>query len=426
MQVFKFGGASISTVERCIALKNILQQQPPGPLMIVMSAMGKTTNALEKVAEAWYHHRQAEALQLFEQVKQQHITLAKYLLVTEYNACTQRMLDFFTEAEWLLHDRPTHSYDYYYDQIVCLGEMLSTTILSHYLTQEGLPTQWIDVRDLLRTDSNFRDATVNWEETTQLVHQSLAPALHQGHWVLTQGFVGSTTDNESTTLGREGSDYTAAIFAHILEATSLTIWKDVPSVMNADPRLLPDAQPLPRLSYAEVLEMAYYGAQVIHPKTIKPLYQKGIPLYVKCFLDTSLPGTIITSQAVPQLPPIYVVKPNQTLMQFTSRQCSFIGEHAIGQILQLLEAEGIKPNLSQNGAVAYTAIAAGHRPHKLQHIALQAEQWVDVSLLPGLELLTVRHYTHAAIERQLMGRSPLLVQQTPDTWQAVVHPKTQG
>ena len=212
---------------------------------------------------------QAESLQLFDVIKQQHLTTAKYLLVTHYNACVARLNDFFTEVEWLLHDKPSKQYDYYYDQVVCVGEMLSTCIVSHYLQEVGINNRWIDVRDVIRTDDNFRDATIDWDVTQGKTTELVLPSFNESNIIITQGFVGSTDENESTTLGREGSDFTAAIFANLLNAESLTIWKDVAGVMNADPKIFTDAQLISELSFAEVIEMAYYGAQVIHPKTIK-------------------------------------------------------------------------------------------------------------------------------------------------------------
>ena len=285
MRVFKFGGASVSNVDRIKQVAEILKQEANDELLIVISAMGKTTNALEKVAENFYSGKKEDALQLFNQVKQQHLTISKYLLVKEWLSCEQLLNNFFTEIEWLLHDKPVREYDYYYDQIVCVGEMLSTAIISAYLNESGIFNKWIDVRDIIRTDDNFRDANIDWAFTNQQVQQLLLPLYQKTKIVITQGFVGATDENESTTLGREGSDYTAAVFANIMGAGSLTIWKDVEGVMNADPKEFPEARLIPELNYVEVIEMAYYGAQVIHPKTIKPLQNKGIPLYVKSFLD---------------------------------------------------------------------------------------------------------------------------------------------
>ncbi|HMR92943.1 MAG TPA: aspartate kinase [Chitinophagaceae bacterium] len=420
MRVFKFGGASVSSVERIQQVAAILQREEEGKLLIVISAMGKTTNALEKVADAFFHNKKEEALQLFQQIKQQHLTTAKYLLVTGYLACEQQLSDFFTEVEWLLHDQPVREYDYYYDQVVCCGELLSTAIVSHYLNECGIRNAWLDVRDIIRTDDTFRDAIVDWDYTRQKTNELAGAAFSKTNFVLTQGFIGATDENESTTLGREGSDYSAAVFANLLDAESQTIWKDVESVMNADPRQFAHAVPLHELSYAEVIEMAYYGAQVIHPKTIKPLQNKGIPLLVKCFLDPQLPGTIIHNRQVKNLPPVIVLKENQVLVEMKSRDFSFIGDHHIRHIYQLLEDLKIKPNLTQNGAISLLCVLDDFSD-RAEKLATEASAFVDVQVLKGLSLLTIRHYTEE-IFQQLAGKEKkiLLRQQTPDTVQVLL------
>ncbi|HXB91865.1 MAG TPA: hypothetical protein VNU72_06235, partial [Puia sp.] len=216
MNIFKFGGASVNSVERIQRLVSILRSYSQEKLLVVVSAMGKTTNALEKVAEAFYIGHREEALRLFGQVKDNHLTTAKYLLVQNYLAAEAQLRDFFTEAEWLLHDKPVRDYDYYYDQIVCVGELLSTSIISAYLAESGIDNQWIDVRDIVRTDDNFRDAGIDWSFTGQKVQEEILPLFNEGNMIVTQGFIGATSVNESTTLGREGSDYTAAVFANLL------------------------------------------------------------------------------------------------------------------------------------------------------------------------------------------------------------------
>lgn len=419
MKVFKFGGASVNSVERIRNLAAILQHYPAEKLLVVISAMGKTTNALEKVTEAFYAGKKEEALQLFEQVKQQHLSTAKYLLVTHYLACEARLRDFFTEVEWLLHDKPVRDYDYYYDQVVCAGELLSTAIVSAYLNEAGISNQWIDVRDIFRTDDDFRDANIDWAFTQTAVSNVVVPALQQHRVVLTQGFIGATDENESTTLGREGSDYTAAVFANMLDAESQTIWKDVESVMNADPKKFPEAQPIPELNYNEVIEMAYYGAQVIHPKTIKPLQNKGIPLYVKCFLDPSLPGTVIHNKPIHNLPPVIVLKEKQVMLKLTSKDFSFVGEHHVGQLYNQFEKLHLKPNLTQNGAISFVCVLDDWA-EKVEKLAFEASAIFDVEVMKGLSLLTVRHYTKEVFENLTEAKTILLRQQTPETIQLLL------
>jgi aspartate kinase len=419
MKVFKFGGASVNSIDRIKNVGAILEQYEGQKLLVVISAMGKTTNALEKVVEAFYANKKAEALQLFDQVKQQHLSTAKYLLVTHYLACEEQLKTFFTEVEWLLHDKPVRGFDYYYDQVVCVGELLSTTIVSFFLNETGINNQWVDVRDIFRTDDNFRDANIDWAYTQQKVTTEILPVIQSAGMVLTQGFIGSTDENESTTLGREGSDYTAAIFANMLDAESQTIWKDVEGVMNADPKLYKEAQLISELNYNEVIEMAYYGAQVIHPKTIKPLENKQIPFYVKCFLDASLPGTVIKKQAVKNLPPIIVFKENQVMIQMKSKDFSFVGEKPVGQLYHLFEDLNLKPNLTQNGAITFTCVL-DDRPEKIEKLALEASAVFDVEVVRGLTMLTIRHYNKEVFEKLTAGKNILLRQQTPDTIQLLL------
>ena len=416
MQVFKFGGASINSVERIKNVVNITMAEPERPVLLVVSAMGKTTNALEKVTGAFFEGRNEDALLLFEQIKQQHINIAKYLLVKEHHAFMAALSDISTEAEWMLHDKAVQPFDYYYDQVVCIGELFSTVLLTHVFREMGFPAQWIDIRDVLKTDNNFRDAGIVWEQTAQLTQSILKPMLYPGNIVITQGFIGCTDENESTTLGREGSDYTAAIFASLLGAEKVTIWKDVDAVLNADPRLFPDASPLPYLSYDEVVEMAYYGAQVIHPKTMKPLYNAKIPLQVKSFLNPSLPGTLINAKKQPGMPPILIKKEKQVLMTFHTKDFSFVGEEPIRQWYTLLQELHMRPNLIQNGAVQLMAVFDEHA-EKTSMLAAAAEAIFDVTVQPNLTLFTIRHYTREAMEIHQANRQAILLQQTRDTVQ---------
>lgn len=421
MKVFKFGGASVNSIERVKKLGEILRRLPDEKILVVISAMGKTTNALEKVVEAFYAGKNEEALQLSETIKQRHITIAKHLLVTHYNEAFQKLSAFFTEAEWLLHDKPVRrNYDYYYDQLVCIGELLSTTIISAYLNESGINNHWVDVRDIFRTDDNFRDANIDWEYSLQKVNSEIRPLFNATPIIITQGFIGATDENESTTLGREGSDYSAAVFANMLNAESLTIWKDVEAVMSADPKQFPDAEQIHELNYTEVIEMAYYGAQVIHPKTIKPLENKQIPLYVKCFLQPELSGTEIKLQPLKNLPPIIVLKENQVLMQMKSKDFSFVGERSVGQLYHIFEELNIKPNLIQNGAITFLCVL-DDRPDKMKKLVLEASVFFDVQVLKGLTLLTIRHFNAAIFEKLTKEKTILLRQETPETIQVLMY-----
>lgn len=416
MKLFKFGGASVNNVERIHNLKTIVEGYKNEPLVIIVSAMGKTTNGLEKVADAFFAGRKEDALQLFEISKQQHLTIAKYLLIKEYNPCYSQLNDFFTEVEWLLHDKPVRTYDYYYDQIVCAGELFSTCIISYFLKQEGIQNNWIDVRDLIRTDNNFRDAAIDWEYSSVKIKEAIQNT--DCHITITQGFIGATYDNESTTLGREGSDYTAAVFANILDAQSVTIWKDVDGVMNADPKLFPEAELIHELNFTEVIEMAFYGAQVIHPKTIKPLQNKNIPLLVKSFLNPSLPGTIIHQKSEKDLPPIIVIKQDQVLIHLKTTDFSFIGEEPMSKLYQLFGKLKIKVNLIQTGAVNLQLCLDNHA-EKIDLLAQEASSLFDVQIEKQLSLLTIRHYSKKVLDDLTQGMQMILRQQTPETVQYV-------
>jgi len=419
MKVFKFGGASVNSIERITNVKTILEAHANEPLLVVVSAMGKTTNALEKVVEAFFAGNSAEALTLFSTIKESHLNTLKYLVTLNWKSAEAQLANFFTEVEWLLHDKPVREFDYYYDQVVCVGELLSTAIVSAYLNESGVTNQWIDVRDVFRTDDNFRDAGIDWNHTQQQVSGTVSPLFASQSIVITQGFIGATDENESTTLGREGSDYTAAVFANMLDAENLTIWKDVEGVMNADPKQFPEAERIAELNYDEVIEMAYYGAQVIHPKTIKPLQNKGIPLCVKCFLDPALPGTIIHDKALKHLPPIIVIKQNQVLMQLHSRDFSFVGEKPVGTLYHLFEDIRIRPNLIQSGAVSLQ-VCLDDRPEKLEKLALAASEIFDVQVEKDLTLLSIRHYREEVLQKLTAGKSIVLRQQSPETVQLLL------
>lgn len=419
MKVFKFGGASISNFDRIKNISKILKKHEGEKILIVISAMGKITNALEKVAEAFFEERNEDALKLFQKIKHHHLTQLKYLITLHWEKATNELQNFFTEVEWLLHDKPVKDYNYYYDQIVCAGELLSSTLISFFLNEERLPNKWIDVRDLIRTDDTFRDAKIDWDFTAKNINEKLLPLFEKNNFVITQGFIASTDENESTTLGREGSDYTAAVFAKLMNAESVTIWKDVDGVMNADPREFKEAITIEDLSYKEVIEMAYYGAQVIHPKTIKPLQNKNIPLYVKSFLNPDLPGTTITQKHSHSLPPMIVYKHNQALITLQSLDYSFVEGKPINMLHEILDGLRLKPNLTQNTAISLL-ICVDDIPEKTEQIALKASQIFEVQIQRNLTLLTIRHYTPEIIKKLSENKEIVLEQKTPETVQLLL------
>ena len=426
MKVFKFGGAAVATADRIRNTGRILQSYPGQPILVVISAMGKTTNALEKVVEAFYRGDKEAALSLFEEVKKLHLQVKDELMQDLDGNSTNKsggpnLSDFFTEVEWLLHDKPVRNYDYYYDQVVCIGELLSTAIVSNYLHRSGIANHWVDVRDIIRTDDNFRDARIDWNFTSARVEELIKPLFREVSIVLTQGFIGATDENESTTLGREGSDYSAAVFANLLDAESQTIWKDVQGVMNADPKQYPEARWISELNYQEVIEMAYYGAQVIHPKTIKPLQNKGIPLYVRSFIDPTAEGTCIHNSNINHLPPIIVHKQNQVLVQLNSKDFSFVGEGLTAEVYQIFASIKFKPNLTQTAAISLLCVVDDHA-EKVEQLALRAASHFDVLVTRNLSLLTIRHYTEDLIDKLVGNHKVLLKQQTGETVQVVMRP----
>lgn len=420
MKVFKFGGASIESVERAKNVAQLIKDFADDSLLVVISAKGKTTNALEKIAEAFFRNEKDMARNLFELLEQDHKQYAFELLGVESNELTQQINELCTEVEWVLSEEPHRPYDYYYDQIVSIGELLSTAIIAAYVNSIGIACAWIDVRDVMKTDDTYRDATILWEKTEQLGKSLFNQQFTQANVIITQGFIGCTVDNATVTLGREGSDYSAAVFANIMDAESTTIWKDVPSLLNADPKIFPNTVAIEEITFHEVIEMAYYGAQVIHPKTIKPLQNKNIPLYVKCFLDKNLKGTLIhnTSKNI-EYPPIMVLKTNQILLQVNTRDYSFITEDNLSRIYNLFHDCKIKINLIQNAAISFVACIDSN-VEKLELLLKSLQQDYEVKRNENLYLFTVRHYTQHILDEELKNRTILLEQKTRQTIQMVV------
>jgi aspartate kinase len=417
MQVFKFGGASLKDAAGVRNVAGILQRYRDTPLLIVVSAMGKTTNALEAVVAAHYKQN-GQSQALLDAVKEQHYALMRELFPPEHEVFAA-VNDTFVEAEWMLEEPPADNYDYTYDQIVCVGELVSSKIVAAYLSQIGLPTHWLDARDIVITDNTYREAWVLWEKTKPNAQRIIPPLLERGGFVLTQGFIASSTENFTTTLGREGSDYSAAIFSFCLDAQSMTIWKDVPGVLNADPRLFENTVKLDRLSYREAIEMTYYGAQVIHPKTIKPLQNKSIPLYVKSFLDPEAPGTEISSDVDETYPPIVVVEKNQTLLHIITNDYSFVAEQHIARLFAELSALRIFVNMMQNTAISFTICVPNVADRIDKFIQRIADQFY-VKRQDGLELITVRHYNEETINNLKKGMIVLFEERLRNTMQMVV------
>lgn len=419
MKIFKFGGASINSIDRFKNTGNIIKSFEGEKILIVVSAMGKTTNALESIVSAFFEGNKTEALLLFQQLKNNHLEYLKYLTVTNWKHAESELNNFFTEMEWLLHDKPVRSFDYYYDQIVSCGELLSSSILASHLMDEKQNPMWLDVRDIVRTDKNYRSANIDWAYTEKQILENVKPLFNNHNIIITQGFIGCTDENESTTLGREGSDYSAAVFANILNADSVTIWKDVDAVMSADPKKFPNATLIHNLSYNEVIEMAYYGAQVIHPKTIKPLQNKKIPLLVKSFLNPDAIGTIINHELCKNLPPIIVQKEKQVLIQFKTLDYSFIEEKTIEKLYDLFDDLKLNPVVTQKTAISLWAVF-DDIIDKIDALASNASAFFDVELERNLSLITVRHYLKETVDELAKDKVILLEQKTISTIQMLM------
>ncbi|MBI1223972.1 MAG: aspartate kinase [Bacteroidetes bacterium] len=418
LKVFKFGGASVKDASGIKNVTSILQSFKEEPIMVVVSAMGKTTDALERIVAA-HANNSGEAHQLLENLKQSHYVIMEELFGKEHPAFDD-VNDTFVAVEWILEEAPHPNYDFLYDQIVCVGELVSSKILSAYLNHAGLPTQWLDARDIILTDDIYREGWVQWDETVENANKITKPMVEAGGFVLTQGFIGSTTENFTTTLGREGSDYTAAIFSYCLDAESMTIWKDVPGVLTADPRIFENVAKLDRLSYKEAIEMTYYGAKVIHPKTIKPLQNKSIPLYVKSFINPEAAGTFIGPDVDDLYPPMVALEKNQVLLNISTRDFSFVAEHHMSHIFTKIAEFRLQVNLMQNTAISF-AVCVNNVDDRVQKFAQSIDKDFKVVIdADALELTTVRHYTPQTLEMLRSGKIILVEERSKNTVQMVM------
>ncbi|MDP7567279.1 MAG: aspartate kinase [Flavobacteriales bacterium] len=411
-KVFKFGGASIKDVESIKNVGEILQSYKNDDLVVVFSAIGKVTNMLEVVVEQ-YVKQTAKANDALQKVKDFHTDIVDELF-DENHAIYNEVNNLFVEIEWALEDEPNQDYGYDYDQIVSIGEFLSTKIMSAYLATINFENNWFDVRDLIRTDNTYRNAKVDWETTTTFIKNKLK-AKH----CITQGFLGCTSENFTTTLGREGSDFTAAILAFSIDAEEVVIWKDVPGMMNADPKHFSDATLLDKISFDEAIELAYFGAKVIHPKTIQPLKQKGIPLYIKSFVRPSESGSKI-SEGIATSPkiPSYIVKENQILISISDTSLSFIVETHMSKIFSLLSKHSVRVNMMQNSAVSFS-ICVDNDAHKIPRLLEDLKNDFEVFFNDGLRLYTIRHYTSESVQSLVKNKDVILEQKSRNTVQIV-------
>ena len=417
-QVYKFGGASVKDAQGVRNLGDILKKYAPENLLVVVSAMGKTTNALEELNEA-YMAGESRTTALFEAIKTYHWSIVTDLFPDTTHPIYDDLANTFVEIDWILEETPHPDADFNYDQLVSIGEVLSTKIVAHFVQSLGISCKWIDARNYIQTDNTYREGQVDWEKTTQLISQSL-PAILANEIAITQGFIGSTSENFTTTLGREGSDYSAAIFAFGLKAESLTIWKDVPGVLNADPKLFTDTQKYEQLSYAEALEMTYYGATVIHPKTIKPLQNAGISLLVKPFYAPEETGTLISEITDKQnLIPAIIVKKNQVLISISTTDFSFITENHLSELFATFAHLHIKLNTMQISALSFS-VCIDYDAKRFQKLQAALANGFKFKYNEALELITIRHFTPEKIDELSAGRKVYMEQLSRNTAQLVV------
>ena len=414
MRVFKFGGASVKDADGVRNVYDVLQKVGYDDVLIVVSAMGKTTNALEVVIKDYFD--KSKSLQAsVQEVKKYHNQIILDLFDDENHPIFQAVAKIFTELDYFLSHNKSPNYSFVYDEIVPFGELLSSTILSHYFTSQKIQNNWIDVRNFIKTDSNYRDAGVNWELTQKNIFKGIKKNILN----VTQGFIGADENNFTTTLGREGSDYSAAIFAYCLNAESVTIWKDVPGVMNADPRYFANATLLNHISYREAIELAFYGASVIHPKTLQPLQRKEIPLLVKSFINPILTGTTVSKGAdlEPHLP-CFIVKRDQLLLSLSSIDFSFIMEENISEIFKLLHEFKMKVSLIQNSAISFS-VCIEDKYGNFEALRVILSKKFKVSYNENVSLYTIRHFDEKSKNAIEKNKTVLLKQISRETLQLV-------
>ena len=380
--------------------------------LIVVSAMGKTTNALERVVEFYFN--KSDYQQEIAKIKEEHIQIAKGLFNENHHVFSEIKL-FFDDIESFLRRNKSPNYNFVYDQVVTCGEMISSKILSVYLSDNEMGNQWLDARDFIKTDTNYREGVVNWEETEKNISQ-----LDKAKTYVTQGFIGSDENNFTVSLGREGSDYSAAIFAYCLDAKDMTIWKDVPGVMTGDPRKFENVELLSNISYEEAIEMAYYGASVIHPKTLQPLKQKSIPFFVKSFISPEKAGTKIGISTENQLLESYILKENQVLMRISTRDFSFIAEDHISFIFRELAKRNIKVSLMQNSAISL-ALCLEDKFNNVDELEAELEQDFNTEIVKNVSLFTIRNARLENLDKLYEGKNVLLEQITKTTVQMIIN-----
>jgi len=420
MDIFKFGGASVKDANGVKNLANIVRDYKKDELLIVISAMGKITNKLEELTKA-YLSQSDDTHAIFDEIKHFHFKIIEELFQGNANPVYNEVANTFVEIDWLIEDEPDSNSDYIYDQIVSIGEVVSTKIVAAWLNETNNKALWVDARNYIQTDNTYREGKVDWEKTNQIIQKEMVPLIAK-NIIVTQGFIGGTSENYTTTLGREGSDYSAAIFASCLNAAALTIWKDVPGVLNADPKWFDETEKIPQLSYHDAIELTYYGATVIHPKTIKPLQNKGIPLFVRSFIQPEGSGTAITKDSNPLPVPSFIFKVNQALISIFPKDYSFIIEENLSNIFELFHQHRIKINTMLNSAISFS-VSVDDNEEKVKKLIESLSNQFTVKYNKGLELVTIRYYNQQTIDRVTVDKDILLEVKSRHTCQMVMKNK---
>ena len=420
MKVFKFGGASVKDAEAIKNVGSILLRFEHQPVLVVVSAMGKTTNKLEECLCFLLAKDQLNYYHTVDSLRDFHLYIAGELFQDQPSKVFRFIDDIFEQLKNKFEKPLAEQGSFEYDQVVSLGEVLSSYLIHEYVLELGLKSEWLDARRLIRTDHHYQEANVNWEKSEALITARINSSKPQTNTFITQGFIGHTAEGFSTTLGREGSDYSAAIFAYCTNATEVTIWKDVPGMLNADPKYFENTQLLSKISYREAIELAYFGASVIHPKTVKPLQNKQIPLYVKSFLAPEEPGTTIQSEGgSDHLIPSFIVKKNQLLITISASDFSFINEDALAKIFEIFYATRIKINLMQNSALNFSVLVDGGKVH-METLIKHLTPAFTCKYNEGVELVTIRHYNQATVVQMTANREVLLEQRSRQTARFVI------
>ena len=416
MLVFKFGGASIKSADAVRNVGRIINNQE-GNIIVVISAMGKTTDNIERIIDHYVNKDSEKMVMELELLKSNHFTIINGLFEDKKHPVFGEINDLIEELCWILDKEPSLIFDHDYDQIICFGELLSSKIVAHYLQSQQKAVEWKDIRFSIKTNNTYREARINWELTNRLVYEHFQ--FGKNNILVTQGFLGSTLDNITTTLGREGSDYTGAILSHALGAKKLVIWKDVPGVLNADPKWFDETVLLEELSYRDAIELAYYGASVIHPKTIKPLQNKNIDLHVKSFINPEAIGTVISNVEYEKTVPSFIFKMDQVLIRISPEDFSFIAEDNLQTIFGILSENRVKINLMQNSALSFI-ICINNDKRKIPIILEQLSKDFKIIHENSLELITIRYFDESTVERVMQNKELILEHRDKKNIQLIV------